>query len=742
MAVASPFVGTPLDPWLQQAGADRKVLLEAAALEARSIIQERGERVLLWKPQPGPQTLAFESDAFETLYGGAAGGGKSDLLLGLARSEHRSAVVFRQTYPMLQDALIPRSQEIYGATGTYNENRHAWQFPDGCVIRFRHLMRESNLNSYQGSAFDFIGFDESTQFRYIVYIYLFSRCRTTIPGQRCRVLAATNPGGEGNEWTMDRWAAWLNPDHPNPAKPGELRWFVMAHQKGKNALVDLETPGPEPFTDPVTRETLHPKSRTFIPARLSDNRYLGQDYLATLQMLPEPYRSQLMNGDWTAGLMDDATQVIPSAWIKAAMARWADQVPRGTRLSAIGVDCARGGDDEMVVMPRYENWFAKPLTIAGAHVPDAPTALRHIVPIVSSQGSATINVDVIGVGSSVYDLGLMQGLDMEAINAAEASGERDRSGTLRLANKRAELWWRMREALDPASGLNLALPPDPKLSADLKAPRWDLRAGGIQIESKDSIRERIGRSTNQGDAAVMALHEPKRALSAARVAGAMVRGEPVIPEDAKRVVSVAISRADGSRALMARIVRGRVIVIDERLARGAMSEQAQVFEEMLGRSSGGSCQRGLILAETGEGDLAEHAYELGRLGLRGQVGWAASMGFTALEELLTRGELEIHPRCERLRLSLMRLRRLTATNAREQDKGASADFAFGGEGGWARAVFNLAFHGRAALREQVAPTPDGGRIEQRERLAEEIASRRREADGLQERDLKAAFEHL
>jgi len=92
-------------------------------------------------------------------------------------------------------------------------------------------------------------------------------------------------------------------------------------------------------------------------------------------------------------------------------------------------------------------------------------------------------------------------------NFAEGTTTRDKSGQLGFVNKRAEFYWRMREALNPADGENLALPPDRELRADLCAPKWKLAARGIQIESKDDIVKRLGRSTDCGDAVVMARYE-------------------------------------------------------------------------------------------------------------------------------------------------------------------------------------------------------------------------------------------
>lgn len=119
---------------------------------------------------------------------------------------------------------------------------------------------------------------------------------------------------------------------------------------------------------------------------------------------------------------------------------------------------------------------------------------------------ALVNVDVIGVGASVFDhLRASLGEAVAGMNGSEGSDRHDKSGRLGFANKRAEWWWQMREVLDPASGKDLALPPDGGLLADLCAPTWKHTARGIQVESKEDIIKRLGRSPDRGDSAVYAL---------------------------------------------------------------------------------------------------------------------------------------------------------------------------------------------------------------------------------------------
>jgi len=431
-----------------------------------------------------PQWEALLSPAFETLYGGSAGGGKSDLLLGLAVTCHRSALLLRRTYTELEDTLIARSLEFYGDRRSYNAGKHQWSWP-GRTVRFRHIQHEDDALKYKSGQFDLIGFDELTQFTKFQYEYMTSRARSAAPGQRVRVVSGTNPGDEGNDWVMERWAAWLDEAYPRPAVPGELRWFKRLAD-GR----DVET----------TEDDPDGQSRTFIPARLSDNPYLGDEYRRTLKLLPEPYRSQLLNGDWRAGRVDSAYQVIPTGWIKAAMARWRPHRPDGP-MSAVGVDVARGGDDQTVLARRWGSWFAPLEKHRGIETPDGQSVAGLIGAALTQGGVA--NIDVIGIGASAYDIARMQGMGVQAINFAEGSQATDRSGTLRFANLRAEAYWGLREALDPEGGRMVALPDDPELFGDLRAPRWRMSARGIVIENKEEVHKRLGRSPDCGDAVAL-----------------------------------------------------------------------------------------------------------------------------------------------------------------------------------------------------------------------------------------------
>lgn len=446
-----------------------------------------------WVPLPGPQTQAIQSEADVLFYGGAAGGGKTDLLLGLASKEHRRSIIFRRESTQLK-GIEDRASEMYLNMGRYNGQDGIWRFNDGRRIEFGSCKDPGDERKYQGRAHDLKGFDEITHFLKSQFVYLGGWLRSADPSQRCRVVCTGNPPTDAEgDWVIEYWAPWLDQQHPHPAKPGELRWFTTIAGK------DQEVPDGTPIM--VDGDLVTPKSRTFIPSRVEDNPYyLATNYKSTLQALPEPLRSKLLKGDFTVGQDDNPWQVIPTEWVKLAQKRWKERrCPEGP-MDALGVDVARGGLDRTVLTPRYGTYFAEQRVHAGVETPESKDVIGLIV--ATRRGNPFINVDEIGVGAAVYDAGKEARLPMVALVSSEKSGLRDKSDRLSFANKRSAWWWKLREALDPDDGEDLALPPDRELMADLCAPRWCLKSKGIQVESKDDIFKRLGRSTDKGDSLV------------------------------------------------------------------------------------------------------------------------------------------------------------------------------------------------------------------------------------------------
>lgn len=234
---------------------------------------------VVWTPQP--RQRAFQSrPEYEALYGGAAGGGKSDALLAEALRQvhipHYRAILFRKTFPQLSE-LIDRSRELYRRAfprARYNASGHFWTFPSGAKIYFGNMQRSADRTNYQGKRYDFIGFDELTHFTWQEYSYMMSRNRPGGPGTRVYIRATTNPGGVGHGWVKERFITAAPP---------------MTPIVGRYEVVTPE--GVAAFT----------RKRIFVPATVFDNQRLLEhdpNYLANLAMLPEAERAALMYGSW------------------------------------------------------------------------------------------------------------------------------------------------------------------------------------------------------------------------------------------------------------------------------------------------------------------------------------------------------------------------------------------------------------------------------------------------------------
>lgn len=236
----------------------------------------RAPRVI-WQPQKGPQEVMLSCPYPELLYGGAAGGGKTDCLLGdyaAGIESYRRAwkgVIFRRSYPMLEE-IESRSLEIFGpAYGErcYSIGNKEWKFPNGAVLQFRFIDKDKDVYTYQGQQYVWIGWDELTQWPTpFCYTYLFTRQRSA-KGAPCFTRATSNPGGPGHLWVKERF------------KIGEV---------APTAAINTVMPSGRTAT------------RVFIPAKVTDNHILIANdpmYLDRLEMLSDPVmRRALRDGDW------------------------------------------------------------------------------------------------------------------------------------------------------------------------------------------------------------------------------------------------------------------------------------------------------------------------------------------------------------------------------------------------------------------------------------------------------------
>lgn len=262
---------------------------------------------LVFRPQPGPQELFLRSSADITIYGGAAGGGKSYALL-LEPLRHAgnprfTALFLRQTSTQIRapGGLWDESATIYPYLGAVaREDRLEWAFPSGATVKFAYLQHESDKYNYQGSQLGFLAFDELTHFSASQFFYMTSRSRS-VSGVRPYVRATCNPDADSWVAAFIGWWIYQETGSPIPERAGVLRWFTRINERfiwGESAQ-EVEAQARAIMGDPTYDAA--PKSLTFIPAKLDDNPALTNKdpgYRGYLLSLPLVERERLLGGNW------------------------------------------------------------------------------------------------------------------------------------------------------------------------------------------------------------------------------------------------------------------------------------------------------------------------------------------------------------------------------------------------------------------------------------------------------------
>ena len=193
--------------------------------------------------------------------------------------------------------------------------------------------------------------------------------------------------------------------------------------------------------------------------------------------------------------------IIPLAHVEAANERWYEWVEAGKpgEFVCVGVDVGRGGDKSVYAL-RFDDAIDD---LRRSNEKDTMPVVGRTKGILDKFGEHAI-IDVIGIGAGVFDRLREMEYQVKAFNASERTNMLDQSGELGFVNTRSAAWWNMREML---ANEPIALPPDDKLTGDLTAPKWRVMSGGkIQVESKDAVKKRLKRSTDDGDAVIMAYY--------------------------------------------------------------------------------------------------------------------------------------------------------------------------------------------------------------------------------------------
>jgi hypothetical protein len=228
---------------------------------------------IIWEPTKRQEEFASIPDSVgEGFYGGAAGGGKSELLFmlpiirGFYQAPRFKGLLMRRTFPELEKSLILRSQEWYPHTGAeYNRQLRRWRWPSGAILDFGYAQHEQDIRQYDTTEYNYIGWDELTSFTEFQYSYLsYSRCRTSDSNLPAIVRSASNPGNIGHGWVRAKFV--------EPAPYGT-----------------------------IIRDKRSGQKRIFIQSLATDNKHLMKadpEYVRRLEMLPEAEKRAKLYGDW------------------------------------------------------------------------------------------------------------------------------------------------------------------------------------------------------------------------------------------------------------------------------------------------------------------------------------------------------------------------------------------------------------------------------------------------------------
>lgn len=414
---------------------------------------------VVWTPQEGQQTHLLTCPYTEIFYGGAAGGGKSDGLLGHflrhyqeedARGISVAGILFRKEAPQLED-LIERSKEIYTHVGaTYFEKKAMWRFPNGSWLRMRALERDSDYNKYIGHAYTWQGWDEVPTWADVTPIDKMKSRLRSAKGAKTWWLGTGNPGGPGHGWVKQRF-------------------------------IDPAPDGMTPI--PVVLPNGETHYRIFIPAKVSDNKILMENdpgYVNQLYMVgKEELVKAWLEGDWNVALGQFFSEwnepahvipnaIIPSHWFKYRALDWGSVTPFCVLWLAVsdGITPLATPNGSLVLpwgaLVVYREWYGHlptghnvGLKMTGGEVADG--ILQRETEIVQD-GVADTQIFRTDNGPSIYEGMALKGVYFRAANKDRIPGWNQVRVRLKGENYGEENWRPMVYIMEQAEHLIRTLP--------------------------------------------------------------------------------------------------------------------------------------------------------------------------------------------------------------------------------------------------------------------------------------------
>lgn len=310
-----------------------------------------------WRPQPKQaEATRVAGEVDELLYGGAAGGGKTEWLIHyvaevLEQTPNVRGVIFRRVFPSLARSVIPRAQAALAGRAKWNDNTHAFRFPNGSILELASLQYEKSVYDYSGAEYVVIGWEELTEFEEKQYTFMLGRLRSAVPGVRPHSVGTTNPGGRGHRWVKRRFVRPEPidlPDDTMPPEPG-VPW-----RHG------------EPWRPRPSDADPSPGMRCFLPAKLADNPRLTEadpGYVNRLRANSDrKMRVALEHGDWD---VIDAVEgaLWDEGWLRWVLPADLNTVAAAVEFTVIGVDPAAkakktSDDTGIIVVSRGTMWNA------------------------------------------------------------------------------------------------------------------------------------------------------------------------------------------------------------------------------------------------------------------------------------------------------------------------------------------------------------------------------------------------